>query len=143
MEQNPKSAYDFYQKGCDAGFMRSCHHLALLTGSGKISHKRDFPKAVEIFNKACDGGDANSCFQLSSIYIQGKEGVPKDMTKASIYSEKACGMGVMYACQNLSRMYTKGEGVEQCEEKAKLYKSRATAIEKQVKETKETLTFTG
>ena len=136
-----ESAVKYYEKGCSAGYMQSCHNIALMYHLGKTDSKRDYVKSKGYLEKGCAGSNTQSCQLLSTYFITGKEGVPKDMKQAFKYAEKACGMGHMYACANLSQMYRKGEGVEKNEELAKKLKTRAQMLHKDVTEMERTMTF--
>ncbi|XP_074643373.1 cytochrome c oxidase assembly factor 7-like [Tubulanus polymorphus] len=141
-EKSSAAAFDYYNKGCSAGYMPACNNLAFLYGGGQISHKKDYKQAAEYFDKACKGGNYISCFHLSGLYISGKENViKKDMKKAFDYSKLGCDGGIFPACVNLSQMYAKGEGVEKDEKRAEFYKNKAKDLHKQHTEKQQNVTF--
>ena len=135
------AALRHHTTGCSAGYMPSCHNVALMYNLGKVDGKKDFVQSKQFLEKGCDGNNVPSCQLLSTYYITGKDGVPVDMEKAFKYAEKACNMGHMYACANLSQMYQKGDGTTKNLELAQEYKTRAKQLFKDVTQMEQTITF--
>ncbi|XP_041358914.1 cytochrome c oxidase assembly factor 7B-like [Gigantopelta aegis] len=110
-EKNGKEIAQYFVKGCENGYVPSCHLAGLLFSTDKIGPGKDFKKAEHYLQKACDQKYAASCYQLSAMFIRGSEEYPKDMARAFKYSLRSCDMNHMYACSNVSQMYKKGDGV--------------------------------
>ena len=127
-EKDLKASRDYYELGCERGYMPSCFNSGLMYLSEKVGNK-DLPKSLDYFKKGCEGGDANSCYQLSLAHLTGDRGTPKDSTQAFQSSVKACDLGNIYACANVSQMYRKGDGTDQNMELSKQFKKKAQEMQ--------------
>ncbi|VEN53897.1 unnamed protein product [Callosobruchus maculatus] len=153
-----KTAYDYFEKGCNLEEPDSCLNqgLLLITKNDKPELQHDVIKGMQLLEKACKSKNANACYYLSGMYIVGvkkdpKAGttatvsevskkeefqVPKDMTKAFQFALEGCSLGNMYSCANLSQMYAKGDGVEKNDQMAEKYKALALEMQKEVQSNK-------
>ncbi|PRD21827.1 UNVERIFIED_CONTAM: Cytochrome c oxidase assembly factor 7-like protein [Trichonephila clavipes] len=134
-EIDKRTSFDYYKKACDLNYMDGCLHTGVMLTAkdknpkdGSAVVELDYPAGVKYLEKACSGGNQTSCYFASSVYITGAEGVPINKPKAAKLSETACNGGNIYACMNLNRMYRKGDGVEQDETKANMFKEKAREI---------------
>ncbi|XP_060534028.1 cytochrome c oxidase assembly factor 7 homolog [Cylas formicarius] len=144
---NYKTAYEYYNKGCELGDPQSCFHQGMLLVSQNEEQgvPYDISKGMECLSKSCDGSKAMACFYLSAQYIlQARkltEQSPsadsnKVMQQAFKYALRACELGNPFSCANVSQMYAKGEGVEKNQELADKYKTKAKDMEKDINSTK-------
>jgi cytochrome c oxidase assembly factor 7 len=67
--------------------------------------------------------------------------VQKGMKKAFDYASKACDLNNMYACANLSQMYMREDGTEKNEKKAEQFKTKALAMQEELKNQQAELKF--
>jgi len=143
-KQNPESALQYYQRGCDGGETQSCLNAGLMHLSGATSNgaSKDVPRAMQLIQQSCSGDNPTGCYYLSGLYITGVEGHhAKDMPTAFRHALKACELGNMYACSNVSQMYRKGEGVAKDEQLATQFRERAAEMQEQVKKRSSAMGF--
>lgn len=160
---DPKSAYNYYEKGCNLNDSDSCLHSGLLMVSRSMTKEveRNVPKGLEFLTKSCDMNNATACFYLSGMHISGVQKqaednppknqkkseaageyiVLKDMKKAFDFAYKACELRNMYACANLSQMYARGDGTDKNEKEAEKYKKMAMEMQDEQKRQQQTLGF--
>ncbi|XP_037935557.1 cytochrome c oxidase assembly factor 7 homolog [Teleopsis dalmanni] len=159
---DPRSAYNYYEKGCNLNDSESCLHSGLLLVSRSMPKQmdRDVPKGLEYLTKSCDMDNGTACFYLSGMHISGVHKNPesttdidiksqkandfiiqKDMKKAFDYAYKACELKNMYACANLSQMYARGDGTTKDESQADKYKKMAVQMQEELKKVQPTLQF--
>ena len=157
---DPRSAYSYYEKGCNLNDPDSCLHSGLLLVSRSMPKviDRNVPKGLEFLTKSCDMNNATACFYLSGMHISGvqkqvdeelptkptKDGdyiVLKDMKKAFDFAYKACELRNMYACANLSQMYARGDGTDKNDKEAEKYQKMAMEMQDEVKKPQQTLNF--
>ncbi len=93
IEQDQKTALDFYIKACDAGYMTGCTNGGILLVVKGTPYSKEFKQARKMFIKSCEAGEDPSCFNLGSLYY--KEGRQK---KSLQYYLKACDMGNQMGC---------------------------------------------
>ena len=99
IERDNKTAYGFYKKACEAGYMTGCTNGGiLLTMQGK-QYSKQWKDAKKMFHKACDAGEDPSCFNLGTINY--KEGRQK---KAIKFYHQACEMGNQAGCAKEKRL---------------------------------------
>lgn len=99
VEQDNKTALEFFRKACNADYMTGCTHGGiLLFMSGKHSSAQ-WKEAKKMFQKACDAGEDPSCYNLGTLSY--KEGRQKRAIK---YYKKACKMGNQGGCVREKRL---------------------------------------
>ncbi len=99
VEQDNKTALEFFRKACNADYMTGCTHGGiLLFMSGKHSSAQ-WKEAKKMFQKACDAGEDPSCYNLGTLSY--KEGRQKRAIK---YYKKACEMGNQGGCAKEKRL---------------------------------------
>ena len=99
VEQDNKTALEFFRKACDGDYMTGCTHGGiLLFMSGKHSSAQ-WKEAKKMFQKACDAGEDPACYNLGSLSY--KEGRQKRAIK---YYKKACKMGNQGGCAREKRL---------------------------------------
>ncbi|XP_066258892.1 cytochrome c oxidase assembly factor 7 homolog [Euwallacea similis] len=152
-----KSAYDYFEKGCNLNEPFSCFNQAVLlvTKNDSLGVKQDVVKGATLLEKSYAAENGMACYYLSSLYIAGaKNGsaigetkekdnhdIPRNMEKAFNYVLKGCKLGNMYSCANVSQMYAKGDEVEKNEEMSKKYKSIVLETQNEITKQSETLKF--
>ena len=99
IEQDMKTALDFYITACDGGYMTGCTNGGILLVMKGTPYSKEFKQARKTFTKACDAGEDPSCFNMGSLYY--KEGRQK---KSLQYYLKACDMGNQSGCAKHKRL---------------------------------------
>ena len=98
VDQDQKTALNFYIKACDAGYMTGCTNGGILLVMKGTPYSKQFKQARKMFIKACKAGKDLSCFNMGSLYD--KEGRQK---RSQQYYLKACDMGNMAGCAKHKR----------------------------------------
>lgn len=130
VEQSDTRAASLFQRACDLGQVRGCHHLACLLTAGGTGIKKDVPKAQKLFEQACDDSDIESCFYLGHQFL--KPGPDRKPAAAEPKLLAACDLGHAPSCRLLAVMYKNGDkGVSPDAEKYEMYKDRTMALVKQ------------
>ena len=99
IEQDYKTALNFYTKACDAGYMTGCTNGGILLVMKGTRYSKEFKQARKMFTKACEAGEDPSCFNMGSLFY--KEGRQK---KSLQYYLKACDMGNQAGCAKHKRL---------------------------------------
>ncbi|HCK69843.1 MAG TPA: hypothetical protein DHW17_11215 [Nitrospina sp.] len=98
IEQDYKTALNFYIKACDGGYMTGCTNGGILLVMKGTPYSKEFKQAKKMFIKACEAGEDPSCFNMGSLYF--KEGRQK---RSQQYYLKACDMGNNAGCAKHKR----------------------------------------
>ena len=99
VDQDQKTALNFYIKACDAGYMTGCTNGGILLVMKGTPYSKEFKQAKKMFIKACEAGEDPSCFNMGSLYY--KEGRQK---RSLQYYLKACDMGNPMGCAKHKRL---------------------------------------
>ena len=99
VDQDQKTALNFYIKACDAGYMTGCTNGGILLVMKGTPYSKEFKQAKKMFIKACEAGEDPSCFNMGSLYY--KEGRQK---RSLQYYLKACDMGNRAGCAKHKRL---------------------------------------
>ena len=99
VEQDNKTALEFFRKACDAGYMTGCTNGGILLVMKGTPYSKEFKQAKKMFIKACEAGEDPSCFNMGSLYY--KEGRQK---RSLQYYLKACDMGNQAGCAKHKRL---------------------------------------
>jgi len=99
VEQDLKTAQNFYIKACDGDYMTGCIDGGILLVMKGTPYSKQFKQARKMFIKACKAGEDLSCFNMGSLYD--KEGRQK---KSLQYYLKACNMGNQAGCAKHKRL---------------------------------------
>ncbi|OAD53166.1 Sel1 repeat-containing protein 1 like protein [Eufriesea mexicana] len=144
-QKDPVEAFKYMQKGCDLGDTRGCLHAGTLAVSQEelnLDRNSQISLGMKLLKKACDSNEEKACFYLSGIFLSGIEGyVSKNQKEAYVLSLKCCELKNPYACANVSIMHKKGDGVQQNDELAKSFKTRAEELLQEIKVQKRPLRF--
>lgn len=107
LANDPTSAEQWYQRGCDGGFQPSCERLAQAQNQPAQGRR---PTPTE--EAACQRGDGDACWTVG-LYVAGDASDPAKLAQAAPALEKACAGNVGNACAFLGVMYSSGNGVTQ------------------------------
>ena len=99
VEQDYKTALNFYIKACDGDYMTGCIDGGILLVMKGTPYSKEFKQARKMFIKACEAGEDPSCFNMGSLFY--KEGRQK---KSLQYYLKACDMGNQAGCAKHKRL---------------------------------------
>ena len=99
VDQDQKTALNFYIKACDDGYMTGCTNGGILLVMKGTPYSKEFKQARKMFIKACEAGEDPSCFNMGSLYF--KEGRQK---RSLQYYLKACDMGNSAGCAKHKRL---------------------------------------
>lgn len=144
-KQDFETAFKYMQRGCNYNDSRGCLHagtLAVSKQKAKEPRKDQILLGMEMLTKACDANEEKACFYLSGIFLNGiKDFVEANQKQAYLYSLKCCEFGNPYACANVSIMHKKGDGVQQNDDLAKTFRTRAEELYKELTEFKHQVKF--
>jgi TPR repeat protein len=119
VDKDPMRAFDFFQKGVEAGNTKSLEKLAWYFEKGVVVEKNE-GKAKELYErfftelqKQALDGDADAMYRMGDIYQYGfpQIGIPIYYQQAAEWYEKAANKGYMYAQTSLGILYYFGQGV--------------------------------
>ena len=99
VDQDQKTALNFYIKACDADYITGCTNGGILLVMKGTAYSKEFKQAKKMFIKACEAGEDPSCFNMGSLYY--KEGRQK---RSLQYYLKACYMGNSMGCAKHKRL---------------------------------------
>ncbi|KAK2588713.1 hypothetical protein KPH14_001603 [Odynerus spinipes] len=137
-EKNFHEAYKYMQKACDLNSESGCLHggvLAVTTLDLEADVSVQIDKGLKMLNKAClEQKSEKACYYLAGVYLKGiKDHVEKNIKEAYKLSLKSCEYGNPYSCANVAQMHQRGEGVQKDIELAKIFRERADALERELK----------
>jgi len=99
VDQDQKTALNFYIKACDAGYLTGCTNGAVLLVMKGGSFGKDSKQAKTMFTKACEAGEDPACFNMGKLFFnQGRQ------KKSLQYYLKACDMGNQAGCAKHKRL---------------------------------------
>jgi S1-C subfamily serine protease len=93
VEQDNKTALEFFRKACNRDYMTGCTHGGILLFMSGTNGSAQWREAKKMFQKACDAEEDPSCYNLGTLsYKEGRQ------EKAIKYYKKACRMGNQPGC---------------------------------------------
>ena len=99
IDQDQKTALNFYIKACDAGYMTGCTNGGILLVMKGTPYSKEFKQAKKMFIKACEAGEDPACFNMGKLFFnQGRQ------KKSLQYYLKACNMGNQAGCAKHKRL---------------------------------------
>ena len=99
VEQDNKTAIEFFRKACEADYMTGCLFGGNLLFMAGTHGSAKWKEAKKMHQKACDADEDASCYMLGQINY--KEGRQK---KAIKYYQQACKMGNQGGCAKEKRL---------------------------------------
>lgn len=106
VEQNDKSAINWYRKAASDGFAQSQFNLGVYYDKG-IGVTQNYNLAVYWYQKAANQNYIPGMVNLGGMYRAGK-GVTKDYSKAAAWYQKAADLGDRTATENLDSLRANG-----------------------------------
>ncbi len=99
----------YFQKGCDAGFARSCTDAGLLYLNDNTVIKRDNRRALELVKRGCGLGEMKACFLQGGLLLNNPAEPLSNSGFAHELFWRACDGGYGKACRTLAEIKAKAD----------------------------------